>query len=217
VAAVAVLIPYAVYVFAPFFVPRNLAASVPFASLAAAAALMELLMRIPQRVLAGALMVAAAVVLVVVGATMSWRLTAERSGFAAAATYIRQHDGGRALTTSEVMVYYLGSSGDDCGAPALPLTLQSLDGYVRHGFIYAVLERHHSSVSRYVHRHALRVVRIPATGRLSIGENPISTENSNPPNAARHTEYVDVFRLDRLRLPAPPPHFDPECGRDSVT
>ncbi len=212
--AALVVVPYCVYVFAPFSVPRNLVASIPFASILCAQLLVSAAFRL-RRYRWQAIAVCA-VILAPVGASMSWRLTAERSGFALASRYVELHGQGKALTSSEIMVFYLRGSGSSCLAPALPYHVKSLATYYRDGYRYAVIDRHHGSpMVKVIRRENPRVAAFPALGNLSIGESPISSENSNPPSNDTRTEYVDIYRLNIGAIGrstgAPP------CNRDQVT
>jgi hypothetical protein len=212
-----VLIPYAVYTFAPFVVPRNLDAAIPFSAMVAAAALVSLaslLRPAGVRILAPVLL---ALLLSGLGAAMSWRLTGERSGFSQAAQYVARHGETHLLTTSEIMVFYLRGNGAHCNAPGLPRTVGALGAYLRAGYRYAVLDRHHTSpVSRYIKRHGRRVAQFLALGPVSLGESPISSENSSPPGTSARLETVDVFWLGGLRLQPDPHTRAAPCNRDSV-
>src|SRR5207245_521674 len=97
-----VAVPYAAFTFAPFYVPRNLVAALPFASILCAASVGWILRRLHQyrRTHYGIVLA----VLMTPGLLMSWRLTEIRSGFAAAARYLRAHHA-RPLTSTEVMVF----------------------------------------------------------------------------------------------------------------
>jgi 4-amino-4-deoxy-L-arabinose transferase-like glycosyltransferase len=213
--AVPVVVPYLVYIFAPFIVPRNLDAAVPFACVLAAAALVTIATSMRLVRIQASLITVVTLAIGALGATMSWRLTAERSGFARAAAYVEQHDHGRALISNEVMVFYLRGSGSHCDAPPLPDRVSRLAADVAAGYHYAVLDHSRSPLTLFVRHHMPRVVRYLATGPISIGENPISSENSYPPDPHAPIEYVTVFRLDKHLLPPPRPDDHPEeCDRN---
>ena len=214
VPVVLLVVPYLVYVFAPFAVPRNLDATVPFASMLAAVALcrpVRWLLR-PGGRLAALLLTALA--LGALGAAMSWRLTAERSGFAQAASYMGQHGRGRALVSNEVMVFYLRGSGSHCTAPRIPRSPAELASALALGYRYAVLDQFNRQASRFI-RHAMPLVaRYPLDGHLSVGENLITSEatgaDRNDPN-----DVVSVYRLAPSLLP-PATATRIACNRDRV-
>lgn len=211
-----VVLPYIVYVFAPFVVPRNLAAALPFASIVSAAALLEAARLGGRRawLLAGA----AALLLGLLGSLMSWRLTAERSGFALAARYVEQHGGGRALTSSEIMVFYLRGSGRYCLAPPFPYQISNLRAYIRSGYHLGVLDPHNSShLADLVRVREPQVIQYRTLGSLHMGESLISSENSNAPRANAPIEYVHIHRLDPSRLPPSRIGRAKPCSRDKVT
>jgi hypothetical protein len=214
--AVPILIPYAVYTFAPFIVPRNMVAALPFTAILAAIGVRTIWESIEN---VGARAALAGVLVLLVGATMlpaAWQVTGMRSGFAQAADYLEGH-GGRALTVSEVMVFYLRGNGPHCHALPLPLSLAGLGAYVRGGYRFAVLDEHHMSVvTHYIRAHAPRVGHYRTYGDADLPDNPISSENSNPPPGDRAGEYLDVYRIDGLR---PPGHGGRvhTCSRDKVT
>jgi hypothetical protein len=122
--------------------------------------------------------------------------------------------GRKALTTTEIMVFYLDGDGSGCRTFALPTTLPGLAWRRFQGFQYAVAERHQSSVTAYVRAHARKALRVEATGPIGIGENPISSENGNPPQGNGHPELVTVYRLKGLPLPLPRPAGVGTCQRD---
>jgi 4-amino-4-deoxy-L-arabinose transferase-like glycosyltransferase len=215
-AAAFVVLPYGLYIFAPFYVPRNLSPSLPFDAILMAAALLELLRRFGRFALPAVLI--ASLLLGGIGALMSWRLTAERSGFVLAARYVEKHGAGRALTSTEIMVFYLRGPGRYCAAPALPFTLRGLAAYRRKGYDLAVIDRHHESpVVPAILARAPVAARFTALGPLHIGESLISSENSDPPNADEPVEFVTVYQLDRMRLPQVSAARVPPCKLDNVT
>lgn len=194
--AVPVALPYLAYTFAPFVVPRNIEAAIPFASIVVAATVGTLASQIPSRKLAKASLVLIALLLAALCAAMSWRLTVERSGFSQAAAYVERHGSRRALTSSEVMLFYFRGSGARCDAPSLPSAISGLASYVRAGYRFAVLDRHHTSpITTFIKAHTQRVARYLALGPLSLDESPIASENSSPPGTSPRLESVDVFWL----------------------
>jgi hypothetical protein len=212
-----VLVPYGLYVFAPFIVPRNLVAALPFAALTAAVGLVQSARRWPPLHQPLVAIVPLALALAVIGASMSWRLTEERSGFASAALAVNRN-GGRALTSSEVMVFYLRGSGGTCNAPAIPVRLRVLAADVRAGYRLAVLENHHNSaVTHYIKTHGRLVATWPAFGGPDIGESPIASENGNAPQAPGTPEVVSLYDLSSLRLPPPGHTHSQTCRLDLPT
>lgn len=201
VSSVLVIVPYVVYVFAPFNVPRNLAAALPFASLLSAAALVRGIATVMAERARPAITVLAAVILAIVGGFFSWRLTGVRSGFAAAARYVRTHDSGRALTTTELMVFYLRAREPACASPAMPLRKTGLAAAVADGYRYAVTDRHSSGATDYLDSHARIAARYRTTGSVQLGESLISSENGLPPRSRGTVGYVNVYSLAGLPLP----------------
>lgn len=201
VPAALVVVPYAVYVFAPFNVPRNMVAALPFASILAAASLVRGVSAVMAERSRPAVVAAAAVILAAIGALSSWQLTSIRSGFVASARYVRTHDAGRALTTTELMVFYLRSPRPTCAAPAMPLTKKGLAAAIANGYRYAITERHSSGVTDYLDTHAALAARYLVTGPAQLGESLISSENGDPPESTAKPAYVNVYSLTGLSLP----------------
>lgn len=201
--ALLVIVPYAVYVFAPFNVPRNLVAALPFASLLAAAALVGIVSGILSERARPVLIALAALVLAITGVLASWRLTGIRSGFVEAAKYVQAHGRGRALTTTEIMVFYLWTPSHPCNALAMPATKAQLALSVADGYRYGIIERHASAVTHYIDTHAPTTARYLTTGRVRLGESLISSENGEAPQSSAKPEYLRVYSLTGLRLPAP--------------
>ena len=215
IAAAMVIVPYALYVFAPFVVPRNLVPALPFACILVAALLVNV-GRAFGAIGRGAVAIIALVVLAL-GASASWRLLGVRSGFALATRYVESMDRGRALTSSEVSVFYLRGSGSTCDAPAMPYAAGDLRAFIREGYHYAILDRHNNSnLTAIVRRVEPRVARFPTLGPVHLGESLISSENSNPPTGDTRTEYVNVFFLDPARLPPATLGHPAPCRRDRV-
>jgi len=208
------VVPYLVYIFAPFIVPRNLEAALPFICLLAAAGVVNLAERIPNDLARRAGLVAAGCGIALYGALLSWPLTGERSGFTLAASFVQTH-GGRVLASNEVMVFYLpGSpSGTRCAAPGLPTNKTRLAADLAAGYRYAEIETIDSGFAGYIARNALRVGHYPGYGRISIGENPVLSENGDPPGV-KHLEYVNVYDLSTLKLPAPGGAKPSTCDRN---
>lgn len=219
--AVPVVVPYLIYVFAPFIVPRNLDAALPFAAVLSAAVLLSIgewmwktRSFVPARnPLTPQLLVA--IILIGIGAAMSWRLTGERSGYAQAASYVDRHDRGRAVVSSEIMAFYLRGSGAHCLAPELLNHVDRLSADVRAGYRYAVLDHFSWKLARLVRSRMPRVARFPVEGDPSLGENLIESEHY-PPSRGYRLEHVDVFRLDPARLPPPGQTSADVCNRERV-
>ncbi len=194
-----VLIPYGVYVFAPFIVPRNLDAALPFAALLSAAALARVLNHVRAwraRVIASALAAASVVAL---GILQAWPLTTVRSGFAQAATYLGQHGSNGAIVQSEIMRFYLRDQGRGCDAPPLPTQVASLAQDDGIGGDYAVVDNYFSPTALYLAHHAQVVARFPISG-TTLNEDLVASEDGVPPGS-QHQHLVDVFSLDNLHLP----------------
>ncbi|MBV9279698.1 MAG: glycosyltransferase family 39 protein [Chloroflexi bacterium] len=197
ICAALVLVPYAIYAFAPFIVPRNLDAALPFAALLSAGALAALTDMIRRRWIAHAALAVSAILLTLAGARQAWPLTEVRSGFARAADYIQQHGGSGAFVVNEVMVFYLRDPGRGCDAPTLPVEPASLgqdDGLAGD---YAVIDRYSSAAARFLSARARLAARYPTLGPASLSEDLIASENGLPPST-RRPERVDVYALDSL-------------------
>ena len=212
--AALVVIPWAVYTFAPFVVPRNLEAAMPYVSLLEAAGLVMIVsafgrLKIPA-------LLAAALILSAVGFGMTWRLTAIRSGFAAAASYINAHADGRAITSTEVLVYYLRGEGRSCNAPTLPTTRAALARDRAAGYRYVVLDHHWKTLGAYISHHARLTAAYLAEGRVTLGESLIASENTHAPDATQNPEVVRVFAISSLSLPKAD-RRDVVCNRNRAT
>jgi 4-amino-4-deoxy-L-arabinose transferase-like glycosyltransferase len=215
VPAALVVVPYVIFVFAPFVVPRNMVPALPFASILVAALLVDAGRRSGR--LARGVGLLLFLGLLALGAAATWRLTSVRSGFVSAVRYVDLIDSGRALTSSEIPVFYLRGSGATCAAPAMPYNSGDLRAFIRDGFHYALLDRHNNSnLTAIVRRVERRVARFPALGHVDLGESLISSENSNPPAGDARTEYINVYYLDPARLPPAPLGHPAPCRRDRV-
>jgi 4-amino-4-deoxy-L-arabinose transferase-like glycosyltransferase len=213
-----VAIPFVLYLFAPFIVPRSLEAALPSLCILGGAFFAELLCRLRAAPLGSIGGVVLTLLLLADGTWQSARLLEMRSGFATAAQYVKRHEGTTVLTSTEVMAYYFRGSGDACDAPALPLRLAQLHADVRAGMRYAVLDRHSTPVSVYIRHHARLAASFSALGPVHVGENLISSENADPPDASEPADVVDVFDLRHMRFlpglgPLPPPS---RCRPDHV-
>ncbi len=210
-----VFIPYAIYVFAPFIVPRNLDAAVPFAMILAAAALVMAAERIHRDVLRRTVVVVLALVIAGAGATLSWRLVGERSGFAQATTLLESRHVSRMLASNEVMLFYFPGkpTGVSCTTDPTPGSLSQLAADVAAGYRYAVLDHASTAPTRYIVRNARLIGHYRATGPISIGENPIASENGDSPSSSP-VEYIDVYDLSTLTLPSPGHNRAAVCNRN---
>jgi hypothetical protein len=207
-----------VFVFAPFFVPRNLEAALPFTSLLAAAGLCTVVGAVHPARARLTLFVVVPLALAVISSALTWRLTSVRSGFATAARYLAQHGGGKALNGTEIMVFYLQGSGRSCLAPPLPLSVAGLGPFVRDGYRFAVLDRRHGGLVRaYLRHHETLVLRVLAAGNPAIGENLIASENSYSPENTAGQEFVEVYRLNSTLARLSPIGKAGECNRNLVT
>jgi len=195
-----VLFPYIVYVFAPFVVPRNLDAAIPFVCLLAAAALVTGAERIPRDVLRRMAVVAAASVSGFNGIYLCWRLTGEESGIAQAAKVI-QARGGKALGSNEIVVWYFpgSSKGTTCASPGLPKSPNELAADRAAGYRYVETETIDHGTATWLETHAKLIGEWPAWGNIEIGENPVGTENGYPP--VQNPETVMLYDLKGAILP----------------
>lgn len=195
-----VLVPSLAYTFAPFIVPRNLDAALPFTAVLSAAGLTSLTRWIRNIRVARLLVVTAALGCALLECIRVWPLTGMRSGFPAAAAYVERRGGG-ALVVNEVMRFYLRGGGQGCQAPRLPRTLADLAGAARVLPRYAVVDDYSRPLARYLARHADRVAQYPQVNAAPMGENLIASEGGNPP--VSHTiGRIDVYALHSLRLPS---------------
>lgn len=197
--AALLLVPFLVYSFAPFIVPRNLDATVPFASLLSAAGLTRLPAALPHRYPRRLPLILGTLLVVILAGLQVWPLTTVRSGFAVAATYVARHRSPGAFVVNEVMEFYLRDPGRGCDAPRLPRGYDSLLSDARNGNKYAVVDQYTSPLAAYLARHAQRVAHVPTLGSISLGDDLIASENGVPPLAS-HAEYVDVYALTSLHL-----------------
>jgi 4-amino-4-deoxy-L-arabinose transferase-like glycosyltransferase len=214
--AVPVVVPFLIYAFAPFIVPRNLDAALPFASVLVAAAAITAIDWIWSARTRLLLILAVAAILGAAGAAMSWRLTGERSGYAQAAIYVERHDPpGGALASNEIVVFYLRGNGVHCQAPNLRSNIYRLAADVRHGYRYAILDHFSWQLSKMVRARMPHVARIAAQGSIAVGENLIASENGHTESGITPT-YVNIYRLEPGLLP-PPGRVAPDvCNRERV-
>jgi len=208
-----VVFPYVVYVFAPYVVPRNLDAAIPFVCLLSAAALVTAAERIPRDLVRRVTVVGLGCAIAVYGGVLTWRLTGERSGIAQAAAYVQSH-GGKALSSNEIMVWYLPgpATGTTCLAPGLPSTKPQLAADRAAGYRYAETETIDHGMAAWLAGYAKLVGRWPAWGNIKIGENPVGTENGYPP--VQNPEYVMLYDLKGLALPPPGNASVTQCIRN---
>jgi hypothetical protein len=191
--ALLVAVPYVVYVFAPFIVPRNLDTAIPFASILAAAALIAVIERAP---VSGGFrtssLAVATLVVCLAGGVISWRLTAVRSGFAEAAGYLARHGHSGAIVGNEIMLFYLRGPDGSCRAEELPTRLRYAPSLARSRYPYAVVDVYDTPIRRYLLRHGDRVARFLVLGTQDLGENPVASENGNPPGP-HQDQHVDIY------------------------
>lgn len=198
-----VAVPYLLYIWAPILVPRNLAAAIPFTAILIAAALVPTVRRVVGARAFVAVLLVIAVILGADGVRRSWRLSAERSGFARAASYVESHQGRLALTTNEAPVFYLRGEGGQCRAAKVPHSLLRLSADVRAGYSYVIMDHDSWSTARFIHDHMRLVARYPSTETTAMGENLIAAENAHTPRGPYPIPYVDVFLLRSAGLPPP--------------
>jgi 4-amino-4-deoxy-L-arabinose transferase-like glycosyltransferase len=211
--AVLVVIPFALYSFAPFIVPRNLEAMIPFTAVLSAAGLCEIV----DRVTRAARVLAPVLALAVAGFALlaALPLLGVRSGFARAAAYIDRHPTAGAMVDDEVMVFYLRDRGSSCDGARLPRHLRGLASGFHAGDAYAVVAQDNSPSVTYLAQHARRVARFSALGAGRLGENLIAGENGLPPssNASR---WIDVYALRGLHLPRHTKTRPVTCSQDRL-
>lgn len=206
--ALLVVLPYAVYVFAPFDVPRNLDTTVPFTSMLVAATLTSEARRLVAS--ANGRMATASIIATVLSlscVSLSFHATAMRSGFAQAARFLAAHRDDGAIVTNEVMMFYLRDSTTACDAAPLPHRIAGL-AMLNVPYKYAVVDNYNTAAKRYFLRRGRLVARYLVAGTTSLGENPVASENGVPPGA-HERQHVDVYEMPALRSPASgpaPPH-----------
>lgn len=220
--AALVVVPYGVYVFAPFIVPRNLDPVLPFTSILAAASAVTLTRKIGTEGYSIAVIAVVALGVAGTGTWMSWQLTAERSGYARAAAYIERQasiqtgQGIRTLTSSEIVVFYLSRGGSQCNTLRLRSGRGELYSDIVAGYRHAIFDHYSWKASKFVRKRMPRLARYVALGTRSIGENLIASENSHPPGEHVPTEYVDLYRLDPSLVPPARITRRPKCDLNSV-
>jgi 4-amino-4-deoxy-L-arabinose transferase-like glycosyltransferase len=199
------LVAYVTFALGPYPWPRNISSVFPYTSVLAAAALITVVDRLKtQRAVTLLLVLLVAALVSGSGAVRSWPLTSIRSGFARMAVPLDRRSRPLLLTSTEIMVWYQRGSSARCSVVGLPRSLAGLSAYVHAGYRYAVTEAHHTHpVVWYIRDHAIRVKHYSALSVFPDGEDLISTENGDPPGPASNREYVELYRLDRLHLPAP--------------
>lgn len=207
--ALLVAIPYVVYVFAPFIVPRNLDTAVPFAVLLSAATLVRAVRRLrASHTVRLAAVLAATTLLAATCAYHAVPLTSIRSGFPEAAEFLKSHHEDGAVATNEVMVYYLRSTPTTCAVAVLnrKVTVYALT----HTSPYAdaIVDVYDTPAKRFLLDHGHRIARYLVTGASLPDENPVASENGIPPGAHRD-QHVDVYRIPFA------PGYSPHRGREA--
>lgn len=209
-----VLVPYGIYIFAPFVVPRNLDTAIPFASILGAAALVWLGERVAMSSRARpAAYVGLTALVVIAGSFYAWHLTAVRSGFSRATTYLVGKHVEPVLVTNEVMMFYLRDSVSTCDAAPLPRRPNGLASVVTHPLTYAEIDVYDNLTEQYLHAHSRRVMRYLVMGTDALGENLAASENGLPPGA--HTdEHVDIYTISRQQTSRP--RAGPVCSLERL-
>lgn len=193
-----VAVPLAGSLSASFSVARSLSVAIPFAALAAAATL-DVMAR--GSATGGRIAWAVAALAVLVGATTSWGLMGERSGFARAVAYVKARGSDRTLTSSEVPVFYFSGPGAGCRAPR-PTSLDALVADVQGEYSYVILDYHsHGFMERILRDHGKLVARYPMlTGSGPLADLVASEDAQHP--VVMQTDNVDVIRIEHLRSAA---------------
>ena len=218
VTAAFVVIPYVVYMFAPFIVPRNLDAALPFVSILAAATLFDLVEMFRIARARPAVMVALTAAIALLGVTMSWRLTEEQSGFKQAVAFLKSRGVTRVLASNEVPIFYFpgAPSGVRCDAIPIPGPLAKLAADRRSGYQYVILDHTGGSyLTKYIVSRGTLVASFLAYGNIDIGENPIQSENTIEPSAqSGPPQRILVYDIKGLNLPAPGSQHADVCDRN---
>ncbi|GAC1321030.1 MAG: hypothetical protein NVSMB22_06060 [Chloroflexota bacterium] len=213
--AALVIVPFGAYMFAPFIVPRNLDAALPFTVLMSAAALAPLRSRVRHVGLRSMVLSGAVLALALFEAVRVWPLTGVRSGFALAAQYVQRQHAGGAFVVSEVMRFYLRDGGRACHAPELPSTTALVTAGTAIGETFAVIDDFSRPSARYLERHASLVARYPAINVMPMGENLIASENGLPP-LTHPIKRIDIYALDSLTPRVSPSAHPPSCSLDRL-
>lgn len=212
--AALVVIPFIVYNFAPFIVPRNLDGTLPFVALLAAAALVSLAERVRGDVARRAALVVLALAVAAAGARQSWSLTGVRSGYAQASSYLRTQGNGKAIASNEIMVFYLsGTRRTGCEALPPASSLPKLAAERNAGYRYAVLDHRAGGITGYIIDRARLVRRFLTSGPISVGENLVASENGDPLNST-HLDHVSVYDMSRMPLPPAGKSRPAVCSKD---
>ncbi|MGI8826296.1 MAG: ArnT family glycosyltransferase [Chloroflexota bacterium] len=215
VAAAFVLVPYLVYITAPFVVPRNLNAAMPFAAMSMAAFLVKIARMVRPARAARAVVIVATLAVASANLLLAWRITAVRSGLARAAHFVSANGSGRAVIANEIMVFYLRGGPGRCLAPRVPYTVTQLGADIQSGFHYAVLDQYSGSPMDHVIKSRVSpIVEFSIEGKVSLGESLIDSENTLTPNTQRVARVVRVYDLTRLNLPRQRDPRQPGCDRE---
>ena len=104
----------------------------------------------------------------------------------------------RALTSSEVPVFYFSGPGLRCRAPR-PTTLDALMADVRAGYQYAILDYHaRGFMNRVLRDHGKLVAQYPMITGTGLVTDLVASEDAQHPTSLG-TGDVDVLRIDHLR------------------
>lgn len=210
-----VVVPYCIYLTAPFVVPRNMVAALPFACILVAALLASATRRVTTSKYWPALGSFVTLLVCLANLSLAWRETGVRSGLTAAARYVITRDGGKALVTNEVLEFYLRDGAGPCLAPRVPYDHTQLAADIHYGYRYAVLDQNSGSPMQALIKLRLRpVASFSSLGTASLGENIIDSENTNIPGKRPLVRYVPVYDLARLRLFPPRNPQRPQCSRE---
>ncbi|HZU11405.1 MAG TPA: glycosyltransferase family 39 protein [Chloroflexota bacterium] len=199
-AAGLVVIPYVIYVFAPFVVPRNLEAAIPFISLLQACAVGEALNLVTWRAARIAAAAGAALAVAVGGWLTAWHLTDVRSGYADASAYVaaRHRD---TLSDSEIVRFYLRGTGGACRAYHIPRRFSELALDRRAGLDLIVMLRYPRGFGHVVDQHSRLLGRYRLLGAGYRGEDLVHSEQGLAPWL--DNPVVEVETIAPMRLPAP--------------
>lgn len=202
--AALVLIPYAIYVFAPFVVPRNLEAAMPFVALLQAYALVSgagAVRRVSLRAGLLGLVVAATAFS---GALGAWHLTAVHSAYLPSARYVERH-AGVAMTDSEILRFYLRDGGTACRAYRIPESLPGLARYRQAGLRLVVTQRYAHGIGHAIAERGREITVSPLLGPGYRGENLVRSEEGLAPRDANPPVLVVSIAGAHLPAPSGPP------------
>jgi 4-amino-4-deoxy-L-arabinose transferase-like glycosyltransferase len=210
-----VVLPFAIFAFASFIVPRNLDAALPFASALAAIGLVDLAERYLPRTTLSATVAMAALGLAATGAAVAAPTLAVHSGFVRAAIFLRRHHIDTAVVDNEVMEFYMRDAEIGCDGQRLPRHVGQLRADVAAGARMAIITDHTQSSARFLAARAVHVATFRTMGSAYHGEDLVASENGLPPTSTSH-EQIHVYSIVHLHVPQDTRLHRVSCSLDTV-